>query len=166
MRRKGLPLSVSYDDKEFSEHGRTLIELSYHKIVERTPKIIPIAAGFAFFATAIALITGTALLYPGPYAVRLWNLNRPAYLQFQKLGLAGPLFLYIVGVISCVTAFGLLRRRRWAWWLAILTFAVNILGDLVSLVVTRDWIKTAAGLIVSATFLFFLARRGVRSSLD
>ena len=128
-----------------------------------TPKVIPIASFFLLIATALAVIMGTALLIPGPYAVWLWNLNRPAYEQFRALGWVASVFLYAVGTATAAAAAGLLLRRKWAWWTAVAVFAVNCLGDIISLVVTAQWFKSALGLLVSGAFLFCLTRTSVRS---
>ena len=68
----------------------------------------------------------------------------------------------IVGVATAVAAAGLLRGNRWAWQLAIIVFAMNGLGDVVSLFITRDLLKSGSGVLIAALFLTGLLRRNVR----
>src|SRR5262249_41222778 len=96
----------------------------------------------------------------------LWNLNRPAYEQFETIGRPAGLFLYAVAIAATASGLGLLRRRKWAWWIAVLTFAVNCCGDLVSLFILGDWIKGFGGVAVSGTFIYLLTRRSVRDYLE
>src|SRR5207248_5345019 len=118
---------------------------------------------FLFFATAMAAITGTSLLFPAPYWEWLWNLNRPAYVQFQAFHRAAGVLLYALGIGTFAAAVGLLRGRKWAWWIAVLVFAADCCGNVVSLFVIGDWLKTGVGLIVSGVFLFCLTSAGVRN---
>lgn len=59
-------------------------------------------------------------------------------------------------------AAGLLRRKKWAWWLALLLFAVNGSGDLVSFILTRDWLRSLSGVMIAAGFVYSLSRSSVR----
>src|SRR5439155_25080023 len=101
------------------------------------PNAIPIIAAFLLFASAIAAIVGTALLFPAPHWEWLWNLNRPAYVQFQAFGRVPGALLYALGVGTAAAAVGLLRGRKWAWWFSIVLFAVNGCGDAVSFFLSR-----------------------------
>jgi hypothetical protein len=68
-------------------------------------------------------------------------------------------------VLGCATlggASGLLRGRRWAWWFAVVLFIVNGLGDLVSLFVIHDWVRSGGGAAVGAAFVAALLQRRVR----
>jgi hypothetical protein len=71
--------------------------------------------------------------------------------------------LLVVALVAAATAIGLLRGRRWAWLLALATFTVNGLGDLVTLLVVRDWLRGGSGVLIAAGFLFFLQRPRVRA---
>jgi hypothetical protein len=58
---------------------------------------------------------------------------------------------------------GLLARRVWAWLLSLAIFAINALGDVVSLLVTRDWFHDLSGILIDALFLYLLLRASVRA---
>src|SRR6266550_1920084 len=80
-------------------------------------------------STAIALITGVSLAFPGTFLDRIWALNRGAYIEFVTLGRPAGISLMILGLICAIAAAGLLKRRKWAWWLAVGLFVVNVAGD-------------------------------------
>jgi hypothetical protein len=53
-----------------------------------------VVAIFLFVAAVVALVTAASLLFPNPFWNRMWDLNRPAYLVFERLGrLPGVLLL-------------------------------------------------------------------------
>jgi hypothetical protein len=66
-------------------------------------------------------------------------------------------------VLAAAAGAGLLRGRLWAWLLSIALFGVNALGVVVSLLVTRDWPRGLAGILVDALLLFLLLRVRVRA---
>src|SRR5438094_10374338 len=63
-------------------------------------------------STAIALITGVSLAFPGTFLDRIWALNRGAYrgayIEFVTLGRPVGISLMILGLIRAVAAAGLL----------------------------------------------------------
>jgi len=128
----------------------------------RRPRAVPIVAAFLFAATVIAAVVGVSLLYPNPLLDRLWKLNPPAEAAFRAIGrVSGVLLLALAaGTLACGIA--MLRRRRWACWFAIALFAINAAGDLVSLAVTGDWARSAAGVLIAGAFLYALTRASVR----
>src|SRR5437899_5948661 len=63
-------------------------------------------------STAIALITGVSLAFPGTFLDRIWALNRGAYIEFVTLGRPVGISLMILGLICAVAAAGLLKRRN------------------------------------------------------
>jgi hypothetical protein len=126
------------------------------------PRTVAVVAAFLFLATVAATITGTSLLFPAPFWKPLWDLNRPAYLAFEKFGMSAGVFLLLLGIAACATSTGLLRRRRWAWWSAMALFAVNGVGDLAALLVQRDLVKGGSGVAIAACFLISLTRPQVK----
>jgi hypothetical protein len=130
-----------------------------------TPTTIPVVAAFIFAASAMAAVVGISLLAPSPFWNPLWNLNRPAYQAFEKLGtLPGFLFL-VLSAVTAAAATGLLHRRRWAWWITVAIFSVNGCGDLVTLFVAHDLVRGGTGILIAGFFLFFLTRKRVRQAL-
>jgi hypothetical protein len=63
-------------------------------------------------------------------------------------------------MVTATTGWGLLRGRRWAWWIAVAVFAINGCGDLLTLIVRRDVVKGGSGVLIASVFLFLLMRSG------
>lgn len=119
---------------------------------------ITIIASFLLAATFIAALVGTSLLFPGTLLDRIWELNRPAYAAFEALGRVAGLLLLVVGVCTAYAGRGLLKGQNGARWLAIGLFAVNGVGDVMNLLRPGERAKSAAGVLIAATFLFYLLR--------
>jgi hypothetical protein len=129
--------------------------------METRPKAVVVVAGFLFFATVIAFVVGASLLFPNPMLDRMWSLNKPAAAAFQAMGRISGVPLLLLGIGTFSAGLGLLRRQRWAWWFAVVLFIVNGTGDLVSFVVTGDWLRSASGVAVAGVFLWCLFTRRV-----
>jgi len=127
--------------------------------MEQRPAAVAIVASFLFAAAAIAAVVGCSLLFPGTLLDRLWNLNKPGAAAFRAMGRMAGVLLLGVGAAALASAFGLLRRLKWGWWLAV---ATNAAGEAASFVVTGDWARSALGILISCAFLYALARRPVR----
>ena len=126
------------------------------------PKAVIIIATFLFVATGIAFIVGASLLLPNPLIDRLWELNKPAEAAFRALGRVSGVPLLFLGVGTFAAGRGLLEGKKWAWWFAVVVFFINGIGDIVSFIVTGDWIRSASGVAISAAFLIVLGRKPVR----
>ena len=112
-------------------------------------------------STTIALITGVSLVFPGSFLDRIWALNRGAYIEFVTLGRPAGILLVILGFICAIAAAGLLKRRRWAWWLAVGLFVVNVAGD-AARIFTGEPVKGAFGAAIAAGLVIYLSRSRVR----
>jgi uncharacterized membrane protein YhaH (DUF805 family) len=130
------------------------------------PRTVPIVAVFLFLAAAMAAIVGTSVLFPNRLMDRLWELNRPGAALFQAVGRVAGVFLLVLGGGSAAAGVGLLHGRKWAWWLAVALFVVDGTGDVVSFPFTRDLLRTAVGVAVSAAFLCSLTRPAARRYFD
>jgi hypothetical protein len=128
--------------------------------------ILSTLAVFAFFAAFVAILTAIALVFPGPFWTPMWNLNPEACQSFHHLGPLAILLLLVLASISAVTGVGLLRRRRWAWWLALLGMAANGIGDLLSMVLTHQLVRFGSGVLIAAGFIVLLALQPVRRTLS
>ena len=133
--------------------------------MDQRPAAIPIVAAFLFAATAIAVIVGVSLLFPNPWLDQLWTLNKPAEAGFRAFGRISGVLLMLLGAGTFACAVGLLLRKSWAWWFAVVLFAINGTGDAVSLAVTGDWLRSAAGVAICSAFLYSLIRYPVRRYL-
>ena len=77
------------------------------------------------------------------------------------LGRTAGILLVIIGFICAVAAAGLLKRRKWAWWLAVGLFGVNAAGD-TARIFTGEPVKGAFGAAIAAAFVIYLTRSRVR----
>ena len=121
---------------------------------------------FLFFATAAACVTGISLLFPGSVLSSIWELNRPAYVAFAPFRRVAGLLLLTLGALCAVLTLGVLRRKRWAWWGAVLLLGVHCMGDLVTLVLYRDVVKGGSGVLIASLFLVLLLLPATRRYFD
>src|ERR1041384_6877307 len=105
------------------------------------PLPVTIVAIFLFLATAIAAMVGISLLFPNPLLDRLWEFNKQGAALFRSIGRVSGLFLLALGCGTLAAGFGLLRGRRWAWWFAVVLFAVDGTGDVASYFLVHDALR-------------------------
>lgn len=130
--------------------------------MRKRPVGVLIVGIFALAGTVVAILTGILIIHPGTFLDAMWNLNRAAHQQFAVLGkLAGYLLLGIA-VILASTGYGLLKGFKWAWWLAVATFAVNGVGDAINIFIGEP-LKGIAGLLVAGVFLLVLFRPATKA---
>jgi len=129
----------------------------------KRPPVLTLIAILLWSATAIATVTGGSLIAPGTLLDGIWKVNRPAYAAFSTHARQSGAILLLAGFAAGAAATGLWRGRRWAWYLAIAIFGINALGDLASLLITRDWLKGGSGVLIDALFLFLLLRPNMRA---
>ena len=70
--------------------------------------------------------------------------------------------MLVIGAVACAAAVGLVQGKKWAWWLAVVLFAINGCADVVGLVVAGSWVRSGSGLVICAVFLYALSRLRVR----
>ena len=121
---------------------------------------------FLIFATVMAATVGVALLFPGHLLDAMWRLNPEARTAFESMGRLSSLLLFVVGAVAAGATLGILQRRKLGWWLAVLLFSVNAVGDAVSVVIQgRIW-QGLSGVLISALFLTYLLRPSVQAQFD
>jgi hypothetical protein len=107
-------------------------------------------------ATSIAVVIGPSLVVPGTILDGVWDLNRIAYQGLLPFGRAAGVSFLALGIATSLAGAGLLRGKRWAWWLAVAVFGLNGLGDCANLYISRDAWRSGAGIIIDACFLYCL----------
>ena len=118
-----------------------------------------------FFALSACILVGAGLvlLWPGTPLDAIWVLNpsRRALLE-PYAALAGPGFLLLAVAMAAASA-GCFMRRKWGWWLAVIIFVANGLGDLIQLFIGHVFEGTI-GVAVAAALIFYLTRPRIRAA--
>jgi len=127
-----------------------------------TPKGILIVTLILFFAAVMALIVAVSTLIPGTPLDILWTLNNslPPGFKSTALGIAFGVFILFLGLILLFTVWGLPKGRKWAWWITVIIFVANGLGDITRLAL--GGIEGIVGILIAAVFLFYLTRPEVK----
>jgi uncharacterized membrane protein (DUF2068 family) len=120
-----------------------------------------VSAALVLSALIAALVAATLLL-PSSALDRLWALNPSAAPWFEAHHAAGVVLVVVAGLAAGAAGVGLWRGHRWAWWLAVLIFAMNGAGDLVRLA-AGEWAPGGSGTLITGAFLVLLTRRSVRA---
>jgi hypothetical protein len=127
------------------------------------PNGVLIVAIILFFAAFLAVIVATTLIFPGTPLDVIWNVRNPFPPGFSDttIGMIFGYFLLILGLILLCAVYGLIKGMKWAWWIVIIVFAVNGIGDAAS-VASGGGIGGISGVIIAAALLFYLTRPGVK----
>lgn len=59
----------------------------------------------------------------------LWTLN-PSALELKSISTILGYFLLFIGIITLSAGIGLLKGRKWAWWIVVIIFILNGIGDI------------------------------------
>jgi hypothetical protein len=70
--------------------------------------------------------------------------------------------LLVLAAGTLAVARALLAGRRWAWRFSVALFAIDAASNVVSFFLIHDALRSAAGAIISSTFLIALCRSTVR----
>ncbi len=131
--------------------------------MKNRPLGILIVAIILFFAALMALIVGISLLVPGTALDVLWTLNPSVHVGFTQMGKILGVFLLILGIIILFTGVGMLKGQRWAWWITVIIFTANAIGDVARISMGgNDIYGGMVGILIAAGFLFYLTRPSVK----
>ena len=96
------------------------------------PGGISALSGFFVLGTAMSLIAGVALSFPGGFLEPMWRLNPRARDGLSRLGPWAVVLMFSVSAACVFSAVGLWRGLAWGRRLATAVLVVNLLGDAVS----------------------------------
>jgi hypothetical protein len=135
--------------------------------MENRPNGVLIVAIIVFIAAVLALIVGISTIFPGTPLDVIWTLKNsfPAGFRNTSTGIIFGYFLLILSLIMFYAAYGLTKGRKMAWWITIIIFAANGIGDTVSLALGGG-IDGISGILIAAAFLFYLTRPGVKKFFE
>ena len=131
------------------------------------PKGITIIGVLLVIVSILAFILGISIIIPGTPLDVLWTLNSSFPLNFKSTftGLIFGYFLIILSIIALYTRWGFLKGRKWAWWIIVIIFVVNGVGDLVRIILGGVF-EGIFGIMIAAGFLYYLTRPGVRAFFE
>ena len=118
---------------------------------------------FLFFGAVVAGLAAITLLWQGTPLDRLWVLNQMAYNRLVPMGRTVGILFLLLGAALTAAGVGWFRRRLWAWRLAVVIIATQVVGDLVNCV-RGDLLRGGTGVIIAGALLLFLLRPKIRDS--
>src|SRR5271163_2499707 len=118
---------------------------------------------FLLFGATTATLAGFMLLFPGTILEPLWKLNPMAGEQLHQLGPAMAIAFLAFGAVMVVTAIGWMKRRFWAWALAVVIIASQVVGDLAN-AIRGQYLQGAVGVVIAGALLIYLLRPKVRTA--
>jgi hypothetical protein len=126
------------------------------------PAIVGIGI-FLVFASCMATLAGTMLIWPGTVLDKLWALNETAHAELRKAGTyLGPLF-WVLSITLIATAAGWFRQRAWAFRLTAGIICVQFAGDLVNLL-RGDFVRGGVGIVIAGVLLSYLLLSRIRTA--
>ena len=117
---------------------------------------------FLFFGAAMASYAGMTLLWPGTMLDRAWSLNPEAHVQLTALGRWIGIPLLLLACALALAGVGWFRQRLWAWRLAVVIIATQVVGGLVHIIAGR-LLEGFVALFISAGLLVYLSRPVTRA---
>ncbi|HEX4310146.1 MAG TPA: hypothetical protein VHZ25_08960 [Acidobacteriaceae bacterium] len=128
----------------------------------KRPAGVTVVAVLQLAAAAISIVVSFSLLVPGTALDRMWQLNPGVHAAFADHAVQVAPILALVGLLTAICGVGLLRGYSWAWLLSVALFGTNALGDMVSLLMVRDWFRGIAGIVIDAALLYQLLHASTR----
>ena len=131
------------------------------------PKGVLFVVIVVFMAAVLALIVGISTIIPGTPLDMIWTLKNsfPTGFRSSFTGILFGYFILILGLTMVYAGLGLLKGRKWAWWTIIIIFAVNGIGDAVSLAFGGG-IDGISGILIASAFIVYLTRPGVKEFFE
>jgi hypothetical protein len=117
---------------------------------------------FFFMGAVMASLAGTTLIWRGTLLDHMWVLNAPAYRQLAPLGKTVGVPFLVLSAALVAAGVGWFGRRLWAWRLAVIIIATQVLGDLVSISMGHFG-RGAVGVAIASALLLYLLRPHVRA---
>ena len=118
---------------------------------------------FLLFGATMATLAGITLLFPGTILDPVWKLNPVASEQLHQLGPVVAVAFLALGAVLIVTAIGWMKRRFWAWALAVVIIASQVVGDLGN-AIRGQYLQGAVGVLIAGALLLYLLQPKVRTA--
>ena len=135
--------------------------------METRPKGVLIVAVIVFIAALLALIVGITVIIPGTPLDMIWTLKNsfPTGFRSSSNGIIFGYFILILGLILISAVWGLTKGMKWAWWVVLIIFLVNGIGDAISIVFGGGF-NGISGVLIVSVFIIYLTRPNVKKYFD
>jgi hypothetical protein len=117
---------------------------------------------FLFWGAAMASLAAITLTWRGTVLDHAWALNPAGYKQLAPFGSKAGILFAILGVTLAAAGIGWFKRLMWAWRLAIVIIATQVIGNIVNILLGRT-LEGAVGITVSGALLWYLLWGRVRA---
>jgi len=110
----------------------------------------------------MAFLVAISTIFPGTPLDVLWTLNNsvsPGF-RYTSSGMIFGYFLFILVLVVLSTVWGLLKGLKWAWWITVMIFVANGIGNIVRLAL--GGIEGLVGIFITGGFLYYLTRPRVK----
>ncbi|MGB9199941.1 hypothetical protein [Methanobacterium sp.] len=131
------------------------------------PKGVLLIAIIVFIAALLALIVGITIFVPGTPLDMIWTLKNsfPTGFKSSSTGIIFGYFIVILGLILISAVWGLLKGMKWAWWVVLIVFLINGIGDVIS-VIFGGGINGISGIIIISAFIIYLTRPNIKKYFE
>lgn len=116
---------------------------------------------FLLWGATMATFAGMTLIFPGTFLDRAWVINPTGHAGLTALGRWVGFMFPVLGFTLAAAGIGWLKRRRWAWMLAVVLIAGNAVGDLVRLA-SGAWVEGAVGVLLAGALVIYMTRPAMR----
>jgi hypothetical protein len=131
--------------------------------MDNRPKGILILAIVMFFAAFMGFIVFISTFINGTPLDVIWTLNNSIPQDFKNslLGKILGIFVFIIGIVALSAGWGLLKGLKWAWWITVIIFVLNGIGDVVRVVL--GGFEGIVGILIALIILYYLTRPDVKA---
>jgi hypothetical protein len=131
----------------------------------RGPVTPPLLGAFFVFAAVISAATAVTLLAPGTPLDGMWRIKPAEYAQLRGMGAWVGAGFVVLCAAAAIGSIGILRRRRWGWWFAVVGIGINALADAARIPMGAVF-EGLIGVTVAGAILLWLTRPPVRALFD
>jgi hypothetical protein len=127
----------------------------------KRPVFIRALGIFFLFGFCMSFISAVSLIFPGSFLEPMWKLNPRGHESFQRIGGYAILILFPVSLACLFAGIGILRQRRWGYWLGIALLLTNLAGDVINVALGIEK-RAIVGIPIALILVLVLLRQNVR----
>ncbi len=118
---------------------------------------------FLLFGSLMAFLAGSTIVWKGTPLDRMWLLNPLAFQRLARFGQLIGIPFFILSALLALAAIGWIKRRLWAWWLAVAIISTQVLGSAVNFFLGH-LLQGGTGALLAGALLFYLLRSNTRGA--